>query len=74
MRKVTRPTRLAEANWHIAETRKCIARHKALIEVMKREKRDTSGSQELLALSEELLRLMLARRKFIEWALSVSAP
>jgi len=30
--------------------------------------------QELLALSEKLLRLMLARRKFIEWALSVSAP
>jgi hypothetical protein len=41
---------------------------------MKCEKRDASGSQELVALSEGMLRLMLARRKFIEWALSVSAP
>ena len=61
MRKVTRPTRLAEANWHIAETRKCIAQQKALIKAMKREKRDVSGSRELLALTEEMLRLMLAR-------------
>ena len=74
MRKVTHPSRLAEANWHIAETRKCIARQKALLEAMKREKRDVSGSQELLALSEEVLRLMLARRKFISWTLSVSNP
>ena len=57
MRKVTHPTRLAEANWHIAETRKCIARQTALLEAMKREKRDVSGSRELLALSEEALRL-----------------
>ena len=34
---------------------------------------DASGSQELVALSEEVLRVMLARRKFISWALSVSA-
>src|SRR5215470_12996410 len=65
MRMVTRPTRLAEANWHIAETRKCIARQKALLEAMKHEKRDVSGSRELLAMSEEMLRLMVARRKFI---------
>jgi hypothetical protein len=37
---------------------------------MKCEKRDASGSQELVALSEGMLRLMLARRKFIEWALT----
>jgi hypothetical protein len=60
---------LAEADRHIAETRKCIARQKALVELMKREKRDASGSQELVALSEEVLRLMLARREFISWAL-----
>ena len=72
MLKVTHPTRLAEANWHIAKTRECIARQKALVEAMKRQKRDVSGSQELVALSEQLLRLMLARRKFIEWALSAS--
>jgi hypothetical protein len=73
MRKVTRPTRLAEANWHIAETRECIARQKALIGAMKRAKRHVSGSQELLAQSVDSLRLMLARRKFILWALTVSA-
>jgi len=72
MRKVTRPTRLAEANWHIAKIRKCIARQKVLVEAMNREERDVSGSRELLTLSEELLRLMLARRKFISWALSAS--
>jgi hypothetical protein len=65
---------LVEADWHIAETRKCIAQQKALVEAMKCEKRDASGSQELVALSEGMLRLMLARRKFIEWALGVPAP
>ena len=64
---------LVEADWHIAETQKSIAQQKALLEAMKCEKRDASGSQELVALSEGMLRLMLARRKFIEWALSVSA-
>jgi hypothetical protein len=73
MLKVTCPTRLAEANWHIAKTRECIARQKALVEAMKREKRDVSGSRELLALSEQMLRLMLARRKFIAWVLSASS-
>jgi hypothetical protein len=73
MHKVTCPTRLAEANWHIAKTRECIARQKALVEAMKREKRDVSGCRELLALSQGVLRLMLARRKFISWALSVCA-
>ena len=58
----------------IAETRKCNAQQKALVEAMKCEKRDASGSQELVALSEGMMRLMLARRKFIDWALSVSAP
>ena len=73
MRKVTLHARLAEADWQIAETRKCIAQQKALVEGMKRVKRDSSGSQELVALSEEALRLMLAHRKFISWALSVCA-
>jgi len=39
---------------------------------MKCEKRDASGLQERVALSEGMLRLMLARRKFLEWALCVS--
>ena len=64
---------LVEADWHIAEIRKWIAQQKALVEAMKCEKHDASGCQELVALSEGMLRLMLARRKFIEWALSVSA-
>jgi hypothetical protein len=70
MRKVTLQTRLAEADWHIAQTRKCIAQLKALVRERKRAKRDASVSQELIALSEEVLRLMLARRKFIWWALN----
>jgi hypothetical protein len=63
MRKVMHQ-RLAEADRHIAETRKCIAQEKALVEAITREKRDAARFQELLALSEEVLRLMLARRKF----------
>jgi hypothetical protein len=43
---------LVEADWHIAETRKCIVQQNALVEAMKCEKRDASGSQELVALSE----------------------
>jgi hypothetical protein len=55
MLKVTRATRLAEANWHIAKTRECIVRQKALVEAMKREERDVSGSRELLARIMQLM-------------------
>jgi hypothetical protein len=61
---------LAEADRHIAETRNCIAQQKTLVELMRREKRDAPACQALVALSEEALRLMLARRKFISWALN----
>jgi hypothetical protein len=48
MLKVTRATRLAEANWHIAKTRECIARQKALVEAMKREKRGVSRARSVV--------------------------
>jgi hypothetical protein len=48
---------LVEADWHMAETRKCIVQQKVLVGAMKCEKRDASGYQELVALSEGMLRL-----------------
>jgi hypothetical protein len=73
MVRATHRLRRAEGNWHVAVTRTCIARQKALVEAVKGEQRDVSGPQAIVALAKEVLRPMLARREFTSWALSIFA-
>jgi hypothetical protein len=57
--------RIAEADWHIAEARKRIAKQRALVEALARGDCDDPECRELLVLMEEALRLMLAHREFV---------
>jgi hypothetical protein len=57
--------RMAEADWHIAEARKRIAKQRALVETLAREGRDDPECRERLLLMEEALRLMPAHRELI---------
>ena len=57
--------RVAEVDWHIAEAFKRIAKQRALVEALARERRDDPECRELLVLMEVALRLMLAHRELI---------
>jgi hypothetical protein len=57
--------RVADADWHVAEARKRIAKQRALVEALAREGRNDPECRELLVLMEEALRLMLAHREWI---------